>query len=62
MQTRVPDSNDSFETLNDREMIATRRIILRKLSARIKKRRFDAEDPALDLFPRENDSQSISAH
>jgi hypothetical protein len=62
MQTRVPDSNNSFDILDDREMIATRRIILRKLSARMKKRRFDAEEPAVRLFPRETDGQSIAAH
>ena len=62
MQTRIPDSNDSFDTLNDREMIATRRIILRKLSARMKKGGFDAEEPVVAAFTQEDDRQPIPAH
>ena len=62
MQMRIPDSNDNFDALNDREMIATRRIILRKLSARMKKGGFDAEEPVVAAFTRENDGQSIPAH
>jgi hypothetical protein len=62
MQTRIPDFKDTFETLNDREMIATRRIILRKLSARMKKGGFDAEESVVAAFPREDDGQPIPAH
>jgi hypothetical protein len=62
MQTRIPNSNDSFDILNDREMIATRRIILRKLSARMEQGGFDVEKPVVAAFTRENDGQPIPAH
>jgi hypothetical protein len=63
MQTRIHGLNDSFETPNDREMLATRRVILRKLSARMKEGGFEAEKSSeAPALMRGDPGETIPAH
>jgi len=60
---RISDLNDSFGTPNDREMLATRRVILRKLSARMKEGGFDAEQSSEASAPtRKDEGEATTAH
>jgi hypothetical protein len=63
MQRVILDLTDDCHTLDDRRMLATRRIILRKLSARMKNEALDANNPS-DLPPlvSECEGQTMSAH
>jgi hypothetical protein len=61
MQTQIREPKNDINASSGRALLATRRSILSKLSARMKKGEFDAEDPPMiPTFPG-NDGETILA-
>ena len=62
MEPRIPDPKNNVIGSDERELFATRRSILTKLSARMKRRCFDAEEsPVLSSFLGKGAAETIPA-